>query len=248
MPIDRPCSSATRTDGRCAKDAVGSRNGTDECGNVDVIIEHMDARGQCNDGTSVKQGSHATDTQSNSTDVLPIATPTTLLSASVVSSPCNAMSTSSHWSSESSREALLPSTLHTVVYYQNRFVTIDGATDCPVTTAPIIRLSQRSQSVLPDLPDIDSIELDMTESNGRNPLKGRTVVKLAQSVLSTLTRMLQDKRMTSGDLHLSPSKEHESNSPVLRKILNIIFVSTGVILLLAVVVVIVYTTVGECFQ
>ena len=247
MPLDPPCSSGTRTDGSCAKHGVGSRHGTEACGNVEVIIEQMDACVQYNDDKSTKDGSYhllcntAEDTESNSIDDLSIATPTTLLTTSVVSSPCP-LSKTSRWSSDSTRDPLLPSTLHTVVYYQNRFVTINGATDCPVITAPTIRLSQRSQSVLPE---VHSIELDMTGTNRRNPLTRRTIVKFGQSVLSTLTRLLQDNRMTSGDLQTSPSKDEERSRPVLHKILNIIFMSTGIILLLAVVVVIVYTTVGE---
>ena len=249
MPIDRQCSSGTRTDGRCANHCVGSRHGTEKCGNVEVIIEQMDTCALCNDCKSTKEGSYnlmcntAEDTETNSIDDLSIATPTTLLTTSVVSSPCP-LSKTSRWSGDSSREPLLPSTLHTVVYYQNRFVTINGATDCPVTTAPTIRLSQRSQTVLPE---VHSIELDMADCNinRQNQLNRRTIVKFGHSVLSTLTRLLQDNRMTSSDLSVRPSKDQERSRPVLHKILNIIFISTGIILLLAVVVVIVYTTVGE---
>ena len=180
--------------------------------------------------------------------VVSMATPTTLLATTTVSPPGVATSPAashvSRSSSELTRGRCLPSPLHAVVYYQNRFVTIDGVTDCPVTAAPNIRLSTRSTS---NLPAMNAIELDLTDAAGRKPTHKQAAAKFGQSVLDKLTRLLQDNRMAAGDAETPPRKEQGRSNPVLRKILNIIFLSTGIILLLAVVVVIIYTSICECF-
>ncbi|KAK2178509.1 hypothetical protein NP493_541g02018 [Ridgeia piscesae] len=177
--------------------------------------------------------------------VVSVATATTLLPTTTVSPPgvatSPAASNVSRSSSELTRGRCLPSPLHAVVYYQNRFVTIDGVTDCPVTAAPNIRLSTRSTS---NLPAMNAIELDLTDSAGRKPTHGQAAAKFGQSVLAKLTRLLQDNRMAAGDAETPPKKEQGRSNPVLRKILNIIFLSTGIILLLAVVVVIIYTSIS----
>ena len=71
------------------------------------------------------------------------------------------------------------------------------------------------------------------------------------SIFKKFARFLQDNRMSGGTASAERLKtmnkaQHTSN-PILKKILNIIFLSTGVALLLAVVVVIIYTSIGKWF-
>ncbi|KAI0240875.1 hypothetical protein LSAT2_008329 [Lamellibrachia satsuma] len=239
MERDRSCPG---TVGK-TRDNVREGGGVDTSTGGTTVKAQNDASVGSNDGRLAREDGSTpqctADADSSRPDVISMATPTPLLLTTAVSPPgvgTTPVSNASRSPSESSRGRSLPSPLHTVVYYQNRFVTIDGVTDCPVVSAPNIRLSPRSPSVLPAM---NAIELDLTDSAGRKPSHRQAAAKFGQSVLAKLTRLLQDNRMASGDTQTTPNKEEERSNPVLRKILNIIFLLTGIILLLAVVVVII---------
>ena len=67
------------------------------------------------------------------------------------------------------------------------------------------------------------------------------------TVLKKVVRVLQDNRMNSSDpetvQRLQEMNRTQSDSyPILKTILNVIFITTGVVLLVAVVIVIIYTS------
>lgn len=248
-PTNSDGTTTTEGDRQCACPTGDAEDGAGKAEGSGVPTEGgvRGSKAASADSNDARAREHATGVESHP-HVVSMATPTTLLPTTTVSPPGVATSPAashvSRSSSELPRGRCLPSPLHAVVYYQNRFVTIDGVTDCPVTAAPNIRLSTRSTS---NLPAMNAIELDLTDSAGRKPTHGQAAAKFGQSVLAKLTRLLQDNRMAAGDAETPPRKEQGRSNPVLRKILNIIFLSTGIMLLLAVVVVIIYTSICECF-
>ena len=74
--------------------------------------------------------------------------------------------------------------------------------------------------------------------------------KRRPAVFKKIAHFLQDNRLKTGNADTQErlrtlNKTQEQSSPILKKTLNIIFVTTGVSLLLAVVVVIIYTSIGK---
>ena len=84
---------------------------------------------------------------------------------------------------------------------------------------------------------------DKEELDGRNDKRSGTFSK-ADAVFNKIKEILQDKRCDDEIAQNSQAKRHSTN-PILKKILNIIFIAIGVILLLGVVIVIIYTTIGK---
>lgn len=67
------------------------------------------------------------------------------------------------------------------------------------------------------------------------------------TVLKKVVRILQDNRLNSGDEETAQrlqdlNRSQTESYPILKTILNVIFITTGVVLLIAVVVVIIYTS------
>lgn len=70
------------------------------------------------------------------------------------------------------------------------------------------------------------------------------------TLFKKLVQLLQDNRLKSGDEEAAEklrelNRSQNERFPVLKSILNAIFITTGVVLLIAVVVVIIYTSIGE---
>lgn len=70
------------------------------------------------------------------------------------------------------------------------------------------------------------------------------------TVLKKVVRILQDNRLNSGDEETAQrlqdlNRSQTESYPILKTILNVIFITTGVVLLIAVVVVIIYTSLGK---
>lgn len=70
------------------------------------------------------------------------------------------------------------------------------------------------------------------------------------TVLKKVVRLLQDNRLNSGDEETAQrlqdlNRSQSESYPILKTILNVIFITTGVVLLIAVVIVIIYTSIGK---
>jgi hypothetical protein len=71
------------------------------------------------------------------------------------------------------------------------------------------------------------------------------------TMLKKVVRLLQDNRVQTGDAETAQrlqelNRTQTESFPILKTILNGIFVTTGVILLVGVVAVIIYTSIGKC--
>ena len=153
-----------------------------------------------------------------------------------------------------------------VVYYQNRFITIPGdpgpGPTGSATSGDTASGRQRGQHELGPAGSrereggstrqeetMEPIQLDEPQVK-RSKLSG---LGKTHQVLKRIYLCLEDNRMKTGnqetqdklkDMNLSQSESHQ----ILKKILNIIFVTTGVSLFLAVIIVIIYTSIGEFEQ
>lgn len=70
------------------------------------------------------------------------------------------------------------------------------------------------------------------------------------TLLKKVVQLLQDNRLKSGDEEAAEklrelNRSQNESFPVLKTVLNAIFITTGVVLLIAVVVVIMYTSIGR---
>lgn len=70
------------------------------------------------------------------------------------------------------------------------------------------------------------------------------------TLLKKVVQLLQDNRLKSGDEEAAEklrelNRSQNESFPVLKTVLNAIFITTGVVLLIAVVVVIIYTSIGR---
>lgn len=159
-----------------------------------------------------------------------------------------------------------------VVYYQNRFITIpindggkrggssgsqeSGGLAQPGTRAHLGSQAQsgtqaqgQQQSANMELEGMP-IDLDPITPAQPVPRLGARGLARTQSLFAKITTVLQDNRLKSGSSSTQEqikemNKNQEESHKVLKKILNIIFITTGVSLFLGVVVVIIYTSIGE---
>ncbi len=142
-----------------------------------------------------------------------------------------------------------------VVYYQNRFITvfIDPATGKIVDTGPPQSPGSSTQGAARSKtgPKTDtgiSVDPDGADEHDGGSEKGGCQMP---SCLKTCLMYLQDNRLKTGSEETKKklrdqNQMQDQTNMILKKVLNIIFVTTGVSLFLAVIIVIIYTSIGKC--
>jgi len=106
------------------------------------------------------------------------------------------------------------------------------------------------------VPDVGTSRPSSPFATGVKPLSPTTPLHTPavprQSLLRRILRRLEDNRVEGHEVEMTAAErkrkraEDEASYALLKKILNAIFVTTGLILLLSVIVVIIYTTFGTC--
>ena len=106
------------------------------------------------------------------------------------------------------------------------------------------------------VPDVGTSRPSSPFATGAKPLSPATSLHTPavprQSLLRRILRRLEDNRVEGHEVEMTAAErkrkraEDEASYALLKKILNAIFVTTGLILLLSVIVVIIYTTFGTC--
>ena len=149
--------------------------------------------------------------------------------------------------------------LQRVVYYQNRFITIPVEPGQRVTgICGSTEISRKPKDGLADGTagkgnrsgaGMDPIQLDGPSQGGNDRSNKRRGLP---SCIKKIAVVLEDNRLQTGgkataDKIRDMNQNQDESNPILKKILNIIFVTTGVALFLAVIVVIIYTGIGERF-
>ena len=104
------------------------------------------------------------------------------------------------------------------------------------------------------VPDVESSRPSSPFTAGVKPLSPaaapRTAAAPRQSLLRRILRRLEDNRVEGHEVEMTTAErkrkraEDEASYALLKTVLNAIFVTTGLILLLSVIVVIIYTTFG----
>lgn len=105
-------------------------------------------------------------------------------------------------------------------------------------------------------PDVGTSRPSSPFTAGVKPLSPSTPLRPPaaprQSLLRRILRRLEDNRVEGHEVEMTAAErkrkraEDEASYALLKTILNAIFVTTGLVLLLSVIVVIIYTTFGTC--
>ena len=124
--------------------------------------------------------------------------------------------------------------------------TLGGSRNHP--TERDMEVGQTSTSATHHDPQQADIEVDVRHADKKKSPSSREI--FANSFLAKLSKIIQDNRMRDGDKDTAKklkemNKNQEQRHQILKRVLNIIFVTTGIVLFLAVVVVIIYTSVGK---
>ncbi len=138
-----------------------------------------------------------------------------------------------------------------VVYYQNRFITIQvdpgtlAASGGGLTGGGtgVLKPANRDKSGS----GMDPISLDPVQAKDDG---GPGICATISDVCDTIGSCLNDNRTegskATADKFKKMNKSQDETNLILKKILNIIFVTTGMALFISVVIVIIYTSIGRC--
>ncbi len=144
-----------------------------------------------------------------------------------------------------------------IVYYQNRFITvfIDPASGKIVDTGPPQSPGSSTQGAArtktgPQTDTGISLDPDGADEQDGGSEKGGCQLP---SCLKTCCMYLQDNRLKTGSEETKrklrdQNQLQDQTNMILKKVLNIIFVTTGVSLFLAVIIVIIYTSIGKLYD